>query len=97
MPIYAAFVCLGVGGSGWMMASTTMVLEFGSSEDTPMRLAVVTTLEGAIAAIGPVLAGVLIATAGFLPLFAIVLAALIFALGLLFWKVSEPRNRPAAF
>ena len=97
VPIYAAFVCLGVGGSGWMMASTTMVLEFGSSEDTPMRLAVVTTLEGAIAAIGPVLAGVLIATAGFLPLFAIVLAALILALGLLFWKVSEPRNRPAAF
>ena len=55
VPIYAAFVLLGVGGSGWMLASTTMVLEFGEPQDTPMRLAFVTTLEGAIAASGPVL------------------------------------------
>ena len=34
---------------------TTMLLEFGSSEDTPMRLAFVTTVEGAIAATGPIL------------------------------------------
>ena len=46
VPIYAAFVLLGVGGSGWMLASTTMVLEFGEPQDTPMRLAFVTTLEG---------------------------------------------------
>ena len=93
VPIYAAFVCLGVGGSGWMMASTTMVLEFGSSEDTPMRLAFVTTLEGAIAAIGPVAAGLLVATSGFMPLFVIVLASLLLALCLLVVKVAEPRNR----
>ena len=92
LPIYGAFVCLGVGGSGWMMASTTMVLEFGSTEDTPMRLAFVTTVEGAIAAIGPVLAGLLVAKSGFLPLFMIVLAAQLPALGLLFFKVREPRN-----
>ncbi|HAD15535.1 MAG TPA: MFS transporter [Erythrobacter sp.] len=93
VPIYAAFVLLGVGGSGWMLASTTMVLEFGNVEDIPMRLAFVTTLEGVIAATGPVLAGVLVATSGFKPLFAIVLAAVVAALIFLIWKVREPRHR----
>ena len=93
LPIYAAFVFLGVGSSGWMLASTTMVLEFGQTEDTPMRLAFVTTLEGAIAAAGPILAGLLVASEGFQPLFAVVLATQIAALLLLFFKVGEPRNR----
>ncbi|OBX19470.1 MFS transporter [Erythrobacter sp. QSSC1-22B] len=96
-PIYAAFAFLGVGGSGWMLASTTMVLEFGKTEDTPMRLAFVTTLEGAIAAAGPVFAGLLVAASGFLPLFAIVLAAQVTALVLLVVMVKEPRNRPVAW
>ena len=96
VPIYAAFVLLGVGGSGWMLASTTMVLEFGNVEDIPMRLAFVTTLEGVIAATGPVLAGVLVATSGFKPLFAIVLAAVVAALIFLIWKVREPRHREPA-
>ncbi|MEL7684045.1 MFS transporter [Citromicrobium bathyomarinum] len=95
VPIYAAFVLLGVGGSGWMLASTTMVLEFGEPQDTPMRLAFVTTLEGAIAASGPVIAGLLVAVSGFQPLFFIVLAAQIAALGLLVVKVREPRHRVA--
>lgn len=92
LPIYAAFVLLGVGGSGWMLASTTMVLEFGSSEDIPMRLAFVTTVEGAIAASGPILAGVLVASYGFVPLFVVVLAALVLALAVLAFKVREPRH-----
>jgi|TARA_R100000049_G_C1954812_1_gene107114 MFS family permease len=97
VPIYAAFVLLGVGGSGWMLASTTMVLEFGEPQDTPMRLAFVTTLEGAIAATGPVLAGLLVAVSGFQPLFVIVLAAQVAALALLIIKVREPRHRAPLF
>ena len=93
LPVYIAFVCLGVGASGWMLASTTMVLEFGKQEDTPMRLAFVTTVEGAIAAIGPIAAGVLIGITGFIPLFVIVLTALIAALAVLVFKVDEPRHR----
>ena len=91
-PIYAAFVLLGVGGSGWMLASTTMVLEFGEQQDTPMRLAFVTTVEGATAAVGPVLAGVLVAFYGFAPLFAIVLGAITLSLVLLILRVREPRQ-----
>ena len=92
-PIYAAFAFLGFGGSGWMLAATTMVLEFGQPEDTPMRLGFLTTAEGAIAAIGPVLAGLLVAGVGFYPLFAVVLGALIISLAILIWRVREPRGR----
>lgn len=92
VPIYAAFVLLGFGGSGWMLASTTMVLEFGQPQDTPMRLAFLTTVEGAIAAAGPVLAGILVAFYGFTPLFAIVLGAVALSLVLLAWRVREPRE-----
>lgn len=92
-PIYAGFVFLGMGGSGWMLAATTMVLEFGGPSDTPMRLALVTTMEGAIAASGPVVAGVMVAASGFTPLFAIVLTAQVLALAMLVVKVREPRHR----
>jgi MFS family permease len=95
VPIYLAFVLLGVGGSGWMLAATTMVLEFGAHEDIPMRLAFVTTAEGAVAAIGPVLAGLLVAAAGFEPLFALVLAGIALALALMTFAVREPRGRDA--
>jgi hypothetical protein len=61
-----------------------------------MRLAFVTTAEGAVAAVGPVLAGLLVATAGFEPLVVIVLAALVGALALMVFAVREPRHRPAA-
>ncbi|TCJ37095.1 MFS transporter [Parafrankia sp. BMG5.11] len=91
--IYTAFILLGIGGSGWMLASTTMVLEFGAHEDIPMRLAFVTTAEGAVAAIGPVLAGLLVAVAGFGPLFALVLASIALALVLMIFAVREPRGR----
>jgi MFS family permease len=93
VPIYLAFVLLGIGGSGWMLAATTMVLEFGAHEDIPMRLAFVTTAEGAVAAIGPILAGLLVAAAGFAPLFAIVLGGIASALALMTFAVREPRGR----
>ena len=57
-----------------------------------MRLAFVTTVEGAIAAAGPVLAGVLVAFYGFAPLFAIVLGAVSLSLVLLILRVREPRE-----
>ncbi|MGI9362418.1 MAG: MFS transporter [Parasphingorhabdus sp.] len=91
-PIYASFILLGFGTSGWMLAASTMVLEFGSQEDIPMRLGLVTTVEGIIAAIGPVLAGVAIALVGFEPFFATVLIALTVAVALIFFTVREPRD-----
>ncbi len=88
---YLAFALLGAGGSGWMMAATTMVLEFGAHEDIPMRLAFLTTAEGLVASAGPVIAGLILAYAGFTPLFVLVLAALSGSLLLLVFGVREPR------
>ena len=96
VPIYSAFVLLGIGGSGWALASTTMVLEFGKTEDIPMRLAFMTTVEGVIAASGPVIAGIVVAAYGFTPIFVVVLAATIAAFALLLFKVREPRHRPTS-
>jgi MFS family permease len=96
LPIYAAFVLLGMGGSGWMLAASTMVLEFGAHEDIPMRLGFVTTAEGMVAAVGPVLAGLLVAAAGFMPLFVVILAALACAMALTVFAVREPRNASPA-
>lgn len=91
-PIYASFILLGFGTSGWMLAASTMVLEFGNTEDIPMRLGLVTTVEGIIAAIGPILAGIAVAFVGFEPLFAAVLMALAIAAALMIFKVRDPRN-----
>ena len=90
--IYAGFVMLGLGGSGWSLAASTMVLEFGNHEDVPMRLALVTTAEGAISAAGPLVAGVAVALLGFIPLFVAVLATLGVSLAVIVLKVREPRG-----
>jgi MFS family permease len=89
---YVAFILLGAGASGWMLAATTMVLEFGAHEDIPMRLAFLTTAEGAVASIGPVAAGLMVASFGFGPLFALVVAALFAAIVLMLAGVREPRG-----
>ncbi|QKG72822.1 MFS transporter [Erythrobacter mangrovi] len=90
--LHLAFVALGIGSSGWMMAALTLVLEFGAHEDIPMRLALLTTVEGAVSSVGPVLAGVAIAAMGYPPLIAVSVAALLASLALMQFKVREPRS-----
>ncbi len=90
--LHAAFVALGVGFSGWMMAAVTLVLEFGEHEDIPMRLALTTTVEGGVSSIGPVLAGLAIAVMGYAPLIVAASGALIASLALMVWRVREPRG-----
>jgi uncharacterized membrane protein YiaA len=78
-----------------MMSATTMVLEFGSREDIPMRLALSATAEGAIAAFGPLAAGILAVTLGYSALILVTLAFLACAFGVLLFRVREPRTRAA--
>jgi MFS family permease len=96
VPLYAAFAMMGIGSSGWQMASATMVLEFGAHEDIPMRLGFATTVEGAVAAIGPVLAGVTVAWFGYTPLLVATVVALGLAALITFFRVREPRKLAAA-
>lgn len=92
---FIAFVCLGAASSGYMMSAMTMVLEFGDREDVPMRLALSTTVEGVIAAAGPLLGGLVAASFGYRPLMLITLGLLAGAFLVLLLRVREPRNRPA--
>lgn len=96
--LYAAFVALGFGFSGWMMAAMTLVLEFGAHEDIPMRIALTSTVEGAVSSVGPVVAGLAVAAAGFMPLIVASFLSLAASLAVVLWRVSEPRHaeRPAS-
>ena len=87
-----AFFGLGAAASGYMMSSTTLVLEFGKRDDIPMRLALSTTVETSMATVGPILGGVIASVAGLLPVFIISLLSLVAALGVLVSAVREPRH-----
>ena len=91
--LYLAFVALGFGFSGWMMAAVTLVLEFGAHEDIPMRLALTTTVEGAVSSTGPIVAGLAIAAMGFVPLIVVVFASLGIAFAVTVLRVAEPRKK----
>jgi MFS family permease len=94
--ILMAFFALGAAQSGFLMSSQTMVLEFGSREDMPMRLALTATGQGAMNALTPLLGGVIAATLGFEVLFGVSLGLLALSLVLLIALVEEPRYRRRA-
>ena len=93
VPIVVAFFGLGASMSGYMMSAQTIILEFGGRDDLPMRLALSTTAETAIAAAVPLLGGVLAAVLGYVPLFWLSIGFLAAALVTLLFLVREPRTR----
>lgn len=93
--VFAAFCCLGAGNCGYQMSQQTMVLEFGERADVAMRLALSTTIEGAISAIGPLLGGLMAWKLGYPPVLWLSFAFLCVAAVLLVFRVHEPRQRKA--
>jgi MFS family permease len=94
--IFCAFFGLGAAQSGFMMSSQTMVLEFGAREDIAMRLALTTTAQGTMSALGPLAGGIIAASLGYGVLFAVSIAFLIAAVAVLVLRVDEPRFRTVA-
>lgn len=94
--ILLAFLGLGAAQSGFLMSSQTMVLEFGARDDIPMRLALITTAQGTISAIGPLVGGLVAASFGYGVLFGISIGFLVMALIVLVTTVEEPRFRGVA-
>ncbi len=92
----AAFFGLGAALSGYMMSATTLVLEFGSRVEIPMRLAASTTVETSVSSVGPLIGGLIAALFGFVPLFMISIVCLAGACSVLIWRVKEPRLRNSA-
>ncbi len=88
-----AFVALGTGVGGFMMAAQNLVLEFGSLANLPMRIAVANSVGEFTAIVGPILGGVLVLSVSYLPLFWIAILFKCAAIAIMTRYVSEPRNR----
>jgi MFS family permease len=93
--VFVAFCGLGAGASGYQMSQQTMVLEFGERADVAMRLALSTTIEGTISAIGPLVGGLVAYRYGYPPVLWVSFGFLGLAVLLLIFRVREPRQRHA--
>ena len=91
--LLVAFALLGGAQAGYLMASQTLVLEFGIRDDVTMRLAVTGTSEGAMATVGPFIGGAIATVFGYPTLFVASLLFLLAALGVMLRFVDEPRDR----
>jgi len=86
------FAGLGVGVGGFQMSAQNLVLEFGSREDLPMRIAVANSVSELVGAAGPVLGGVLAAGLSYTAVFWTAIACKAAAAGVVALRVPEPRN-----
>ena len=91
-----AFFGLGAANSGYQMSSQNMVLEFGHRDDIAMRLALSNTAESTMAAVGPLIGGLIAAFIGYHTVFWVAMICEAAALGLLLAFVEEPRTKRLA-
>ena len=73
-----------------------MVLEFGARDDIAMRLALTTTAQGAMSAIGPLAGGLIAGIFGYEVLFGVSIGFLVASFAILVMLVEEPRFRGVA-
>jgi len=90
--VFLAFFGLGAAQSGYMMAAQTMILEFGSRAEMPMRIAISSTAEGVMASLGPLVGGFIADHFGFNVVFGASLGFLAVGLLVLLTVVKEPRT-----
>ncbi len=90
--IFVAFFGLGAAQSGYMMGAQTMILEFGTRDDMPMRIAFSATAEGIMASLGPLAGGIMATVLGYEAVFGVSIGFLVAALVLLILFVKEPRT-----
>jgi MFS family permease len=88
-----AFFLIGAGQSGFLMATSNLVLEYGHPHDVPMRMALSDTAEGAMGALAPLVGAGLVLLSGYHLALWTTLATMSTALVVLVAKVDEPRHR----
>jgi MFS family permease len=93
--IFLAFFGLGAAQAGYMMASNTMILEFGHRDDLPMRIGISATAEGVTATLGPLIGGTVADLLGYNVVFGASLGLLAAALLTLVVAVRDPRRMRA--
>ena len=90
--IIAFFVVMGIPSGGFNQSGQNMVLEFGSSEDIPIRLAASGSSVNFVGAIGPLLGGLIVWTLSYPALFIITIGLQLAGLVILVRWVPEPRR-----
>lgn len=96
LAIFVAFFGLGAAQAGYMMAAQTMILEFGSRSEMPMRIAISSTAEGITASLGPLIGGLMADKLGYDVVFGASIGFLAAALIVLTMMVREPRTAKLA-
>jgi MFS family permease len=92
LAVFVAFFGLGAAAAGYMMASQTMILEFGHRDDLSMRIGISATAEGTMATIGPRVGGAVADLLGYNVVFGASLGLLAAAL-LTLIVIKDPRKR----
>ena len=90
--IIFSFVGIGTGYAGFLIASQNMVLEFGSREDLPIRIAMVNSAQSLVQVIGTIAGGQMAQSLGFEVVFGAAVLAKLAAAALLWFYVEEPRG-----
>lgn len=87
------FAGLGAGQGGFQNSTQNIILEFGTREDLPMRIAMMNTGIASMNAVGPLMGGIIAHTMGFTAVFSISATMLAIAFGTVLFTVKEPRAR----
>jgi MFS family permease len=91
--VVIVFVGLGAGLGGFMLSAQNLVLEFGSREDLPMRIAVANSAAELVGAVGPILGGLLATVWTYEGVFWLAISFQLAAVVLVALFVVEPRRR----
>lgn len=91
--ILIVFAGIGAGMGGYQMACQNLVLEFGSRENLPLRIAISNSTAEFIGAIGPVLGGLIAMAYSYTTVFGLAIGFQAAALAVMLLAVREPRRR----
>ena len=92
--IIAFFIIMGIPSGGFNQSGQNMVLEFGGTEDIPIRLAASGSTVNFVGTIGPLLGGLIVWTLSYQALFITTIVLQLVGLVILVRWVPEPRRRP---
>lgn len=87
------FAGLGSGQGGFQNSTQNIILEFGTREDLPMRIAMMNTGIALMNAVGPLFGGLIAHALGFTAVFSISALMLAISFATVLFTVKEPRSR----
>jgi predicted MFS family arabinose efflux permease len=89
----AVFAGLGAGQGGFQNSTNNIILEFGTREDLPMRIAMMNTAVSFMNALGPLVGGLVAHLLGFTAVFTLSALMLAISFATVTFGVKEPRSR----